>query len=247
MSFADRLLLAGFPQRCHSYYQKIHLLSMVLWIVKRFLGSDPLQISARYLAHSHLGFLQLIWVANVPWYSYHCHQLYFGFLFILATLIIIFYSPDFSQVGFITTTLSDTFGIKSLLIISLLGSEINKYLILITKIFRLDWRGHSNDNRSFYFRNFKQWVSKIFFKFSANGISIDFLWQIFSIRGRLGSIIQLSRNIGILISYIIGAVVDYKYIPCIFIFIPILYVVCFIFLPNTPQFYLHKQQTQVSI
>lgn len=68
-----------------------------------------------------------------------------------------------------------------------------------------------------------------------------------TIRGRLGSIIQLSRNTGILVSYIIGALVDYKYIPCIFIFIPILYVIGFVLLPNTPQFYLQNQRIQVSI
>lgn len=38
---------------------------------------------------------------------------------------------------------------------------------------------------------------------------------------------------------------DYKYIPCVFIFIPLIYVVCFAFLPNTPQFYLHKDRLQV--
>lgn len=68
---------------------------------------------------------------------------------------------------------------------------------------------------------------------------------IHSIRGRLGSIMQLSRNTGILIAYILGAIVDYKSIPCIFIFIPLIYVVCFVFLPNTPQYYLQSNQVQV--
>lgn len=67
----------------------------------------------------------------------------------------------------------------------------------------------------------------------------------YSIRGRLGSIIQLSRNTGILTAYIVGAIVDYEYIPCIFIFIPVLYVVCFVCLPNTPQYYLQKNRIQV--
>ncbi|XP_055299426.1 uncharacterized protein LOC129567002 [Sitodiplosis mosellana] len=65
-----------------------------------------------------------------------------------------------------------------------------------------------------------------------------------NIRGRLGSIIQLSRNTGILIAYIVGAIVDYKYIPCIFIFLPLLYVLCFVFLPNTPQYYLRNDRVQ---
>lgn len=66
-----------------------------------------------------------------------------------------------------------------------------------------------------------------------------------SIRGRLSSIIQLSRNTGILIAYIVGAVVDYELIPCIFVLFPLLYIICFAFLPNTPQHYLLKNRIQV--
>lgn len=67
----------------------------------------------------------------------------------------------------------------------------------------------------------------------------------FSNRGRLGSFPQLARNIGILISYIVGAYVDYKYVPCIFIALPIIFGVLFVALPNTPLFYLQKNQIQV--
>lgn len=67
------------------------------------------------------------------------------------------------------------------------------------------------------------------------------------IRGRLGSIIQVTRNIGILFAYTLGAVLKYEHIPCIFICIPLLFVVCFVFVPNTPQHYLKKENIQVRI
>lgn len=69
----------------------------------------------------------------------------------------------------------------------------------------------------------------------------------FSIRGKLGSFSHLTRNIGLLSAYIIGAVVEYKIVPCIFIFIPILFAILFSLLPNTPQYHLHKGNPSVMI
>lgn len=71
------------------------------------------------------------------------------------------------------------------------------------------------------------------------------LFSQFSIRGRLGSLIQVTRNSGILIAYIVGAIVDYRHIPFVFIIIPLVYAVGFSFIPNTPQYYLKKNQIQV--
>lgn len=65
------------------------------------------------------------------------------------------------------------------------------------------------------------------------------------IRGRLGSIWQFLRNVGILIAYILGATVEYKFIPCICVVIPIGFAICFFMLPNTPQYHLRKGQLQV--
>lgn len=88
---------------------------------------------------------------------------------------------------------------------------------------------------------------------------------IFSVRGRLGSILPLvsssswslvilinhwrrfqARNSGILIAYIAGALITYKCRPYFFILVPIIYLIWVYFLPNTPQFYLKKNQFQVS-
>ncbi|XP_055295168.1 facilitated trehalose transporter Tret1-like [Sitodiplosis mosellana] len=65
-----------------------------------------------------------------------------------------------------------------------------------------------------------------------------------NIRGRLGCFTPLARNIGILMAYIVGAAVNYFIVPCIFIFIPILFVVCFSFLPNTPQYHLLRGESK---
>lgn len=67
-----------------------------------------------------------------------------------------------------------------------------------------------------------------------------------SIRGRLGSMTNFLRNTGILANYILGAVVEYNYIPWINIVVPVIFAIVFIILPNTPQYYLQKGKTQVS-
>lgn len=66
-------------------------------------------------------------------------------------------------------------------------------------------------------------------------------------RGRLGSLTPLARNVGVLIAYIVGATVDYGVIPSILIYIPIVYIVCLYLLPNTPQFYLQRDRFEVSL
>lgn len=68
-----------------------------------------------------------------------------------------------------------------------------------------------------------------------------------SIRGRLGAIQPLARNLGLLLSFSIGSIVEYKYWPFIFIWIPVVYLVLLLFLNNTPQYYLQKGNCQVRI
>lgn len=62
----------------------------------------------------------------------------------------------------------------------------------------------------------------------------------FSIRGRLSSISYLSRNTGILVSYIVGAILQYRMVPCVFVTFPIVFAIWFAILPNTPQFHLQR-------
>lgn len=66
-----------------------------------------------------------------------------------------------------------------------------------------------------------------------------------SIRGTLGSIAPLSRNAGMLTSYVLGALLDYDQLPYVFIIIPIVYMINFIFLPNTPQYLVKRGEFEV--
>lgn len=67
----------------------------------------------------------------------------------------------------------------------------------------------------------------------------------YRIRGKLGSITQLSRSAGMLFAFIVNAFVDYDVQPYIFIIIPIVYLIKFIVLPNTPQHLLRKNKFEV--
>lgn len=54
-----------------------------------------------------------------------------------------------------------------------------------------------------------------------------------------------SQNVGTLIGYVLGAGVQYNYIPFISSAILIVSLIIFIMIPNTPQYYLREGQTQV--
>lgn len=69
--------------------------------------------------------------------------------------------------------------------------------------------------------------------------------MVFSVRGRLGSILPLARNIGVLIGYTVGATVRYEYRPYIFIVFPVIYLISVYTLPNTPQYYLQRENVEV--
>lgn len=63
-----------------------------------------------------------------------------------------------------------------------------------------------------------------------------------SIRGALGSFFQLFLTIGILFTYVIGAVTDWKTLSIISAVIPILFGLIFFFMPETPQYLLKKNK-----
>lgn len=76
-------------------------------------------------------------------------------------------------------------------------------------------------------------------------ISLMELFFFCRIRGRLGSFGLFMRNLGVLFGYVLGASIEYKYIPCICIVFPIIFVIVFTFLPNTPKFHLERGHTKV--
>ncbi|XP_055295469.1 facilitated trehalose transporter Tret1-like [Sitodiplosis mosellana] len=92
-------------------------------------------------------------------------------------------------------------------------------------------------------------VARIFTGWTGGGIQttlILFTSEIANnnVRGRLGCYTPLARNIGILTAYILGAFVSYYTVPCIFVIVPILFVISFTFLPNTPQYHLLRGESK---
>ena len=57
--------------------------------------------------------------------------------------------------------------------------------------------------------------------------------------------IMLLVNVGTFCGYIVGSLVDYEYIPCIFVTVPLIYVACFAIIPNTPQYCLRRGRFDV--
>lgn len=66
------------------------------------------------------------------------------------------------------------------------------------------------------------------------------------IRGSLGSINLTTRNFGALLAYGLGAYVPYEYSPYIYVSMPIVYLIVFGLLPNTPRYLVQKRKFSVS-
>lgn len=67
-----------------------------------------------------------------------------------------------------------------------------------------------------------------------------------NLRGRLGSVLPLARNVGLLTAFFVGTIVDYEFRPLVFIFFPILYLIWVSILPNTPLYYVKRGNFHVS-
>lgn len=67
----------------------------------------------------------------------------------------------------------------------------------------------------------------------------------FSIRGRLGTIYQYSRNLGILFSYTLGSFFNYITASYFYSAIVVLFYATFVFLPSTPQYLLRNDKIEV--
>lgn len=66
-----------------------------------------------------------------------------------------------------------------------------------------------------------------------------------SIRGKLGTFYQFGRNFGILFACAIGAFFSYIYSAMFFLGFTALFYATFTFLPQTPQYLLHRDETGV--
>lgn len=65
-----------------------------------------------------------------------------------------------------------------------------------------------------------------------------------NVRGRLGSMLLLVLNVGTLISYTVGALVDYSTFPLIMIAVPIIFAAIVLFFPETPQSLVKKNELE---
>lgn len=91
-----------------------------------------------------------------------------------------------------------------------------------------------------------EWVyNTIGFHFMLRKLKFQLFFYFASIRGRLTSFVLLSMNVGLLIAYVLGAYVQYEYIPYICVTIPIIFAVSFSMLPNTPRYHLAAGNIQV--
>lgn len=70
---------------------------------------------------------------------------------------------------------------------------------------------------------------------------------IHSIRGRLGSLLMLSCTTGILFSFVAGTYLSYLQVPKLFMGLPIIFIIVFIFLPETPQYHISRKDNEVSL
>lgn len=67
----------------------------------------------------------------------------------------------------------------------------------------------------------------------------------FRIRGTLGSMSKLVRVTGCLIAFIVATYVDYSKIAFIFMGVPVLFFIIFLWLPNTPAYLMRVGEHEV--
>lgn len=68
-----------------------------------------------------------------------------------------------------------------------------------------------------------------------------------SVRGILGSMLMIFVNIGIMVSYIVGATMEYEHSPYVMMIFPIGVFVSFIFIPDTPMSLLERNKPEAAI
>lgn len=68
-----------------------------------------------------------------------------------------------------------------------------------------------------------------------------------SVRGTLGTIITVSCNFGILLSFIAGHLLTYAELPYYLIAIPVLFLVLFVWFPESPIYLMMNNEPKVQI
>lgn len=68
-----------------------------------------------------------------------------------------------------------------------------------------------------------------------------------AIRGTAGSFLVLFLNIGILLAYIIGPILSFKFFGIVCLCLPVFYLGCFVFLPETPVYLIRNNRLNDAI
>ena len=62
------------------------------------------------------------------------------------------------------------------------------------------------------------------------------------IRGMLGSLLVFILNGGILLGYIIGAILSYRWFAIVMLILPLFYIASFVFVPETPVYLIRRNR-----
>lgn len=68
-----------------------------------------------------------------------------------------------------------------------------------------------------------------------------------NVRGKLGAFFPLGMNFGIFVIFVIGAYLDFFVIPFVIFPFIVLYFILMLFLPETPQYYLRKNNEEKAL
>lgn len=67
------------------------------------------------------------------------------------------------------------------------------------------------------------------------------------VRGRLGSLMMVNANLGILLAFVAGCYLSYIWVARVFIIIPILFFLSLLFFPETPVYFMRTNRELVSM
>lgn len=70
----------------------------------------------------------------------------------------------------------------------------------------------------------------------------SFTLPISSVRGRLGSLMMMSANLGILLAFVAGNYLSYQLVPRLFIWLPIIFLLSVFFFPETPFYCMRRNR-----
>lgn len=67
------------------------------------------------------------------------------------------------------------------------------------------------------------------------------------IRGTIGTIFQISSQLGILYTYVLGSELSYFHFTIASLIVPIIFIVTFVFMPESPHYYISKKEEKKAI